>query len=664
MESLQELLSRAWAQFCVFLGYPPPGEEDREGSTPPATPDWPPAPSLYTSQEPSVAAPETRRPQPLSEILADEIQPAGAAEPPSAVAQEPLPFEIAPPPALEPEPDLPAPIEDIGGREQVEEAALEPAPSEQELPAPTTQEPVELLVPAWPAVEVEPPLVETLVPPPDEAEVAAPPSPPSRAPRERPYRYEVRSGETLSSIAKRFGVTVWALVEANDLPDANRIYAGQKLTIPGYVPMDTAATRPEPVQDLASDLGDTFRYAIEPDDTLSSIAKRFGVTMRDLIEANDLADMRDLQVGRWLVIPGVKAPPAEPEPEPVHEEMAAPVTIPPLAGPATVRGLYLSYDAAGQSAFREYIFELLATTELNALVVDVKGDFGWLTYPTQVPLAVEIGANQPSAPDLSQLLAEAKAQGVYPIARLVTFKDNLLAQARPEWAVKTLDGGELWRDRANQGWVDPFLEEVWNYVLQIAEEAARLGFAEILFDFLRFPIHGPQGRPQFSQEATRAARVGALTSFLGAARSRLEPLGVRISANVFGYACWRSDDALVGHDLERLSAYLDLICPTLYPSTFSSGIPGCEVAVECPYEIVYDSALRAVERVTANDCLVRPWLQDFPDYRFDRRTFTAQEIREQISAALDAGCAGFLVWDPRVKYTPEAYQELESLTTL
>jgi hypothetical protein len=93
----------------------------------------------------------------------------------------------------------------------------------------------------------------------------------------------------------------------------------------------------------------------------------------------------------------------------------------------------------------------------------------------------------------------------------------------------------------------------------------------------------------------------------------------------------------------------------LYPSTFGSGIPGYPVAIAHPYEIVYESARRAVERVARFGCQVRPWIQDFPDYRFDKRVYGRTEIQAQIKGSFDGGGSGFMVWDPRVRYTEGAY---------
>jgi hypothetical protein len=254
-------------------------------------------------------------------------------------------------------------------------------------------------------------------------------------------------------------------------------------------------------------------------------------------------------------------------------------------------------------------------------------------------------------------MALLKDKGVYTIARIVTFKDNPLAQSHPDLAVKTTTN-TIWQDNENLAWSDPFLKPAWDYNIQVAIEAAKQGFDEIQFDYIRFPTASAAGTPQFSQDATKQTRVAAILGFLSAVSGQLKPLGVKIAADTFGYTCWRKDDTLIGQDIDRMGQYLDVLCPMLYPSTFGSGIPGYKFAVAHPYEIVYQSAIRAVNRLEPLGCAVRPWIQDFPDYRFDKRVYGREEIQAQIKGSFDSGSTGFMVWDPRVRYTDGGYAPL------
>ncbi|MCB9098418.1 MAG: LysM peptidoglycan-binding domain-containing protein [Anaerolineales bacterium] len=520
---------------------------------------------------------------------------------------------------------------------------------------PLEEEPLEEL-PEW-LEDVKP---EEITVPEEEAPLSEPtqePLPDTVAEEEMVFRYEVQRGDTLNAIARKYGTTVKDLIEANQLGDSN-IYPGQKLVIPGYHLPKTEPV-PEPTHRPLPDVGEQFVYTVAGGDTLGAIAKRYGITLLQLIEVNRLDDPNRIHIGQKLIIPDVLAAPARPAPPIESQPRPTPVAgidpnFPPLGPAGAVRALYASYFAIGHPEFRQRIFELLDTTELNAVVIDAKSDYGWLSYPTQMARAREIGANRPTAQDFSDLMAQLKERGIYTIARIVVFKDNLLGKSDPELAVRT-QSGAVWQDPDAMAWSDPFLSEVWNYNIEIAAEAIRLGFDEIQFDFLRFPTVSPAGTPYFSQEITKETRVAAITGFLSVAHGQLKPLGIKISASAFGYTCWRSDDSLIGQNIERMAPYLDVLCPMLYPSTFGSGIPGYKVAVAHPYEVVYESARRAISRIKPSGCLVRPWLQDFQDYRFDRRTYGRTEIQAQIKAAFDAGCEGFQVWDPQVHYTDNAY---------
>jgi hypothetical protein len=319
--------------------------------------------------------------------------------------------------------------------------------------------------------------------------------------------------------------------------------------------------------------------------------------------------------------------------------------------PFTPKALYLSFYGVGSKALRGPAMKLIEETELNALVIDVKGDRGMIPYRSSVPLATEVGGQKIiTVRDAEGLMASFKEKGVYTIARIVVFKDNLLASARPDLAVKT-PTGEPWRDRESLAWVDPFRKEVWDYNIQIAVEAAKLGFDEIQFDYVRFP---DSHSPRFSQPSTEEARVKAITGFLQEARSKLAPYNVFTAADIFGYVCWNLNDTDIGQKLDPIASAVDYLSPMLYPSGFQFGIPGFRNPVQNPYEIVYLSLKKAQERTKISPLRFRPWLQAFKDYAFDRRQFNGKELRDQISASEKFGSQGWMLWNPVNQYTAAA----------
>ena len=317
------------------------------------------------------------------------------------------------------------------------------------------------------------------------------------------------------------------------------------------------------------------------------------------------------------------------------------------------KALYLSVFGVGSAQLRDSALKLIDDTELNALVIDVKGDRGTLAYQSTAPIVREIGSQVAiMIKDPKAFVASLHDRGIYTIARIVVFKDTVLATARPDWAVKTRSG-TVWRDGEGLAWIDPFRREAWDYSIALAEEAARNGFDEIQFDYVRFP---DASGLVFARPNTQQNRIETIDAFLGAAREQLIPYNVFVAADIFGYVCWNGDDTHIGQDVKSLSEQVDYVSPMLYPSTFQYGIPGCGNPVAYPQDIVYRSLLEVTNRTGLRSVRFRPWLQAFRDYAFDRRPFAGTQIREEITAAEEAGTDGWMLWNPRNLYSRDGLQ--------
>jgi hypothetical protein len=322
----------------------------------------------------------------------------------------------------------------------------------------------------------------------------------------------------------------------------------------------------------------------------------------------------------------------------------------PLA-PFRPKALYLSFYGIGDRPLRKAALDLIhAKLGLNALVIEIKDERGLVAYRSGVPEVHEIGADRVTTiPDLPALLSRLHGDGIYTIARIVVFDDDRLATARPELGIRNARNG-LFRDRAGLRWTDPFRRDVWAYDIAIAVEAARAGFDEIQFDYVRFP--DAKGLV-FSEPSTMASRIGAITGFLQEARRRLAAYNVFLAVDVFGYICWNLDDTGIGQLLEDIVPLVDYVSPMLYPSGFQFGIPGFRNPVEHPYEIVRNSLDNALARTHVSPLRFRPWLQAFKDYAFDRRAFGGHEIEAQLRAATIFGSGGWMLWNPRNVYPGE-----------
>jgi hypothetical protein len=314
--------------------------------------------------------------------------------------------------------------------------------------------------------------------------------------------------------------------------------------------------------------------------------------------------------------------------------------------PFKVKALYLTVYGIASKKLRQAALEAVKLNHLNALVIDVKGDRGFIPFKVDIPLAEEVGAQKTILiKDMPALMARLKDQGLYLIARIVVFKDDPLAAAKPEWAVKR--GGAVFRDRERLRWVDPFRREVWDYNIAIAKVAAELGFDEIQFDYVRCP---DKKGVAFSQPNTMGNRTRAITGFLEAAHQALAPYNVMVAADIFGYVCWNLDDTGIGQKINEAVQAVDVVSPMLYPSGYHLGIPHYRDPVQHPYEIVYLTLKRAQARTGVPPRCFRPWLQAFRDYAFHGGDFKEERMRIQIKAADKFGSSGWMFWNPRNIY--------------
>ncbi|MGE5619642.1 MAG: putative glycoside hydrolase [Sphingomonadaceae bacterium] len=327
--------------------------------------------------------------------------------------------------------------------------------------------------------------------------------------------------------------------------------------------------------------------------------------------------------------------------------------------PFAAKGLYLTYYGVGSADLREQVLKLADTTEVNAVVIDVKGDRGWIAYRSAVPMVNEIGAQQGiMIQDPRRFLDELNQRGVYTIARIVVFKDKPLSTSRPDLAVMNSETGRPWVDNEGLTWADPTRQEVWDYNIALATEAIELGFDEVQFDYVRFPTDASAGNSlssiSFSLANTEANRMAAINGFLEKAREAIHAKGGVVSADIFGYVVWRNDDMGIGQKLEELAERVDYVSPMVYPNLFWDGIPaeggamyGGQRAGLYPYEIVYESMKIAAQRIGAEK--LRPWLQYYDDY-LTGKSYGAAEIEAQKRATYENGIAGWLFWDPTNRF--------------
>ena len=341
-------------------------------------------------------------------------------------------------------------------------------------------------------------------------------------------------------------------------------------------------------------------------------------------------------------VAGAKASPAPVKS--VAQRPSAPVKTPRKL-PDEVRGIHVTMGLASlEGKLAEYLE--LVDDGLNTIELDVKDENGEVGFVTSaVPLAREVNAARPYyKPRAAARMIHAK--GVYLIGRVVVFEDPLLSTGRPELALKNPDGS-VWRNDAGLGWTNPYDKRVWDYNVSLAEVAARAGFDEIQFDYVRFPSDGDVDSIVFPNKTSKAPGW-VIAEFVHYAAKRLKPLGVRVSTDVFGLAATR--DLGIGQIPRRISKYVDAVYPMVYPSHYGAGEFGLEDPNASPGPTVEWSLSDFRRELRKSDAQLIPWLQDF-SYG---RTYGLEDVRAQIEAARLMGARGYLLWNPLGIYTPGA----------
>lgn len=317
-----------------------------------------------------------------------------------------------------------------------------------------------------------------------------------------------------------------------------------------------------------------------------------------------------------------------------------------------IRGLYVNRFAA-QSAHRmRWLIGVADSTEINGLVIDMKDEFG-LNFRSENPEFRKYeGSGHGMVRDVRALLDTLHAHNIFAIARIVTFKDPTAAQANAAWTIKRPDGTE-WEDKKGFRWVDPYNRALWDYNIGIAEELVHLGFDEIQFDYIRFPEPYKSLPKQVFPAADGLSKPDLLAAFLKEAHERLNKLGVRCTADVFGFVATIRGPLEVGQEWEKLAPVTDVLLPMTYPSHFPRGSFGIARPNAEPYQIQKISMDEARKRdaklgITSPEH-VRPWLQAFSLGKM-QPTYGPEQIEEQKKAVYDAGYDGWVMWHPGSKY--------------
>tara|TARA_Y100001936_G_scaffold251519_1_gene307781 strand:+ start:174 stop:1553 length:1380 start_codon:yes stop_codon:yes gene_type:complete len=305
-----------------------------------------------------------------------------------------------------------------------------------------------------------------------------------------------------------------------------------------------------------------------------------------------------------------------------------------------IRGIYLNGYLYGNESFKEKMHDLVFSTEINAVVIDIKSDNGHVLYETKVQEAININSIRVKYSETD--LSFYKNKDIYLIGRLVAFQDPLFAKKHPESAVWDKKNDTLYK-QGKQYFLDPSDLRARKYILDLAVDACRIGFNEIQLDYIRYP-DSQYKYMEFDLESTVENRTFSIQSFLYNVQQELHSEGCLLSADIFGYVLTNRADGGIGQNLESIITSVDFISPMVYPSHYSRGSFGYESPNNHPFEIVTSALEDGIERIDDKRQL-RPYLQSF--------WHTDEEIREGIRAAEDKNLS-WILWNSISNYSYES----------
>ena len=328
---------------------------------------------------------------------------------------------------------------------------------------------------------------------------------------------------------------------------------------------------------------------------------------------------------------------------------SAAATSATVAHPGIVRGLYLNRWVTQSPKRMRTMISIADSTEVNALVLDIKDEFG-LNYASRDTLVQRNAGRAGTIPGLKALLDTMKAHDIIPIARLVVFKDSVAARMNPDHTIRTPEGAP-WRDKEGLTWVNPYDRSIWEYNIRVAEEMARLGFEEIQFDYIRFPEPYRSLPPQVFPGANGVSKPKILAQFLREACPRIRAHGARCTADIFGLVTTVNGALEIGQHWETLAPVTDVLLPMVYPSHYPRGAFGIDRPNAEPRKVIFEAIVKAGARNRKlgieNAEHVRAWLQAFT---LGQPPYGPEQILEQKQGVYDAGFDGWILWHPGSRY--------------
>lgn len=314
------------------------------------------------------------------------------------------------------------------------------------------------------------------------------------------------------------------------------------------------------------------------------------------------------------------------------------------------KGAHVSVFIAASDTAMGKMISLVERTELNCLQIDIKDEAGQIGFNLDNELARQIKATNDYI-KIDAVVDQLRYRDIYSVARVVCFKDPKLGNGRPDLSVQSKAGGAWGKGQ----WLDPYSRETWEYNMATAEAAARAGFNEIQFDYVRFPSDGNVKDCVYPHQDKRQ-QGEVIDDFLAYARERLSPYNVFISADLFGLTASSQGDMNIGQKVGDVAQRVDFISPMVYPSHYNVGEYNIKVPEANPGDTVTKSLEDFLKKMRGTRATLRPWLQDFSL----KITYTPDMVRRQIDATEALGIKQWLLWDPDCTYSEAALKPAEA----
>ena len=335
---------------------------------------------------------------------------------------------------------------------------------------------------------------------------------------------------------------------------------------------------------------------------------------------------------------------------PIVTNAVVEIPVTHIKTPEHVKSVYISAWTAGGPKFLSPITKLIDSTELNAVVIDVKDSTGRVSFHSSNAELEKIGSPEKRIPDIKALTTLLHQKNIYIIGRIAVFQDPYLTKVKPEWSITRKSDGKVWKDRKGLSFLDPSKKEVYDYIATVAKEAYSVGFDELNFDYIRYPSDGNIKDINYHlvEGKTKADNIEAFFKYLSADLKKEQ--NIPISADLFGLTTEATDDMGIGQVWEKALPYFDFLCPMVYPSHYPPGQDGFKNPNLHPYEIIniaLTSAIKKTKAMNENISKIRPWLQDFNL----GAVYTPEMVSAQMKAVYDNGLNSWMLWDPANKYS-------------